>query len=59
VQTFTRTDDRCIVPDACVAPGPCPQYVPACGDGYTLIAYATQPNGCPSFTCDPLWIHPE
>jgi len=58
-RTYTRSPDRCILPDACVDTHACPLLVPNCGDGYTLVSYPTSPSGCPSFTCDPTWISPD
>jgi hypothetical protein len=51
-----RTDDRCLVQVACVTPGVCPQYVPACPSGYTRTSWAAPPGGCPAFACDPSFV---
>jgi hypothetical protein len=54
--TFTRNADRCVIFDECVKPGICPQFIPACPDGYTLSSFASAPAGCPHFACDPTFI---
>lgn len=56
VRTYTRTPDRCMMPAACVTPGVCAQYLPVCGEGYTLQQWASGQHGCPAFVCDPTWI---
>jgi hypothetical protein len=56
VRTYTRTADRCVVPAACVAPGVCAQYIPACGEGYSLSSWQSGTFGCPAYACDPNWV---
>lgn len=56
VGVHQRTVDRCIVQVACVQPGICPQYMPACPAGYTLSSWSAPPSGCPAFACDPSFI---
>jgi hypothetical protein len=58
VATYRRTEDRCLVFDACVDPGICPDYVPVCADGYTLASWASAPAGCPAHACDPAFEAP-
>ncbi|MBI4956317.1 MAG: hypothetical protein HY908_30145 [Myxococcales bacterium] len=53
VPTYTRSADRCVVFDACVAPGSCAQVFPSCSDGYTLATWKAGPLACPVFACDP------
>jgi len=48
-----RTADRCLMQVGCVKPGICPLFEPACAAGYTLSSWASLPNGCPAFACDP------
>lgn len=59
VYTSARSADRCLYPDGC-APGgqACPQFIPACPEGYTLASWASQPTGCPAFACDPAFTLP-
>lgn len=54
--TFTRTADRCVVFDACVQPGFCPLFVPACSEGYTLTSWRGGVNACSVYACDPTWL---
>jgi hypothetical protein len=56
VNVFTRSPDRCIVPNGCVKPSVCPEFVPECRTGYTLDSWAVAPDGCPAFTCDPSFL---
>jgi hypothetical protein len=53
VATYRRTEDRCLDFDACVDPGICPEYVPVCTDGYTLVSWPSSPSGCMAYACDP------
>jgi hypothetical protein len=53
VPTFKRGVDRCTTFDSCVKPGVCPQYVPACDEGYTLVSYTSAPFACNAYVCDP------
>ena len=53
VNAYTRSVDRCLIPDGCVSSGACPQFMPSCTDGYTLQSWPTQPDGCPAYACDP------
>jgi hypothetical protein len=53
VPTFKRGVDRCTTFDSCVKPGVCPQYVPACDDGYMLVSYTSAPLACNAYVCDP------
>jgi hypothetical protein len=60
VNVFTRTPDRCVVPNGCVRPSVCPAFVPVCPTGYTLDSWAVAPDGCSAFTCDPSFlVQPE
>jgi len=53
-----RTVDRCLVQTACVKPGICPLYAPACAPGYTLSSWPALPSGCLAFACDPSFVAP-
>lgn len=56
ITTYERDDNRCLVPTACVRPGICPMYLPACETGYDRAAWPTTPNGCSAFACDPAFV---
>lgn len=56
VNTFTRDENRCLVPTGCAAPGVCSMMLPACADGYTATRYTSAENACPRVVCDPNWI---
>jgi hypothetical protein len=56
VRTFTRTADRCLIPDACVTQGVCNILVPNCGPGYTANSWKRSPNACEAVACDPSWL---
>ena len=58
VRTFMRDADRCVLPDACVKPGACPLFFPACEAGYRLVSWPAAPNGCDAFACDPEFVSP-
>ena len=53
VYVYMRSVDRCLIPDGCVVPGVCPLFMPSCSAGYTLQSWATLPNACPAYACDP------
>jgi hypothetical protein len=48
-----RDADRCIMQVGCVKPGVCPLFEPLCASGYTLSSWASAPDACPAFACDP------
>ena len=54
--TFTRNADRCVEFSACVDGGVCPQYVPACPEGFSLSSWRGGVNACPVYACDPAWL---
>lgn len=56
VPTFTRSVDRCLVFDACVKPGICPQFLPACPEDYTQTTWAHSSSSCRAFACDPSFL---
>ncbi len=56
VRTYTRSEDRCILPSSCVSSGFCPQFLPACEEGYTLQSWTGGQFGCPQYVCDPAWL---
>lgn len=56
VATYERDANRCLLPTGCAKRGACPMYLPACGPGYTLTSWSTQPSGCPAFACDPSFV---
>jgi hypothetical protein len=53
VTTYERTADRCLLPNGCVAPRPCPLFVPACPAGYTLVSWKGGDEACNRYACDP------
>jgi len=56
VPTFTRSLDRCLVFDACVKPGICPQFLPACPADYTQSTWAHSSSSCKLMACDPAFL---
>jgi hypothetical protein len=56
IETFNRTPDRCLIPAGCVAPHPCPLFVPYCGTDYQATSWV-HTNGCSMVSCDPAWIY--
>lgn len=54
--TYTRDANLCLEFDACVAPGICPLYRPACAEGYVLASWPAGPDACPAFACDPAFL---
>ena len=56
VPTFKRSLDRCLVFTTCVKPGICPQFLPACDEGYTLSTWAQSSLGCKAMACDPTFL---
>ena len=56
VRDYTRSEDRCILPSACVDAGFCAAFVPACEEGYSLSSWAGGEFGCSQFVCDPAWL---
>jgi hypothetical protein len=57
VTTYTRDANLCLDFAACVTPGVCTLAVPACAAGYTLESWASGPQGCAQYACDPSFIH--
>lgn len=58
VATFDRNEDRCITPQECVVPASCGQTAPECAEGYELVTWATSPDACPAYACDPSFVIP-
>jgi hypothetical protein len=58
VETFTRTDELCLIPVQCVTMHICAFMRPSCPAGYTLNTWANDPLGCPGYTCDPTFVTP-
>jgi hypothetical protein len=56
VATYDRDANHCLRPTGCVSRGMCPMYIPACDEGYTLASWASKPDGCAAFACDPSFI---
>lgn len=54
--TYTRDANLCLDFDACVSPGVCPEYIPACAEGYTLVSWAAGDHACPAFACNPAFL---
>jgi hypothetical protein len=59
VASFVRTPDRCVTFHACVTPGVCALYLPACEDGYSLVSWNGGPHGCEQHACEPTWLEPQ
>ncbi len=57
VRTYMRDQDRCQHPAACVKPGICPMFMPACGEGYQLASWSSGTNACKAFACDPSFTY--
>ena len=53
VRTFVRNANRCELPGACVTPGVCALFLPACAEDYTLQSWSGGQHACPTFACDP------
>ena len=53
VSVQERDADRCIMQVGCVKPGICPLFEPLCASGYTLSSWASAPDACAAFACDP------
>jgi hypothetical protein len=58
VPAYTRDAELCLHFVACVRPGVCPLWRPACAEGYRLTAWGAGDQGCPAFACDPAFLHP-
>jgi hypothetical protein len=58
LNVWTRTAERCLIPDGCVAPAPCPDMKPSCEAGYMLTSWPAQPSACPQYRCDPSFLVP-
>ncbi len=57
VATFTLSSDRCLVPTGCAARrDTCPEFIPSCEPGYTLLSWPVQPHACTAFACMPSWL---
>ena len=55
VHSYTRNEDRCIVPTGCVIAPRCAQIRPGCATDYTAVTW----NGpCPQWSCDPTFTLP-
>jgi hypothetical protein len=51
--TYERDANRCLEPTGCVERQFCPLFRPQCDPGYRLVSWASRPDGCPAFACDP------
>ncbi len=56
VAVYTQSEDRCQYFDQCVTPGICPQYIPGCGEGMTLVTWKAAPSACNHFACYPDFV---
>lgn len=55
---YTRDENRCVVLSGCVEPGACAQYVPTCGEGYSLVSWTGGQFACTVYGCDPTFVVP-
>lgn len=56
-RSYSRDENRCMLPGPCVAAGPCiPKVFPSCATGYTRMKWLTAPNACVDIACDPTWL---
>jgi hypothetical protein len=53
--TYSRDDNRCLIPTGCVVAQDCPLDVD-CRAGYRAVLWRVQPAGCASFACDPAFL---
>ncbi len=53
VRSYARNEDRCVLPAACVTPGACALFVPACAEGYELQSWTGGKFACTVYACDP------
>jgi hypothetical protein len=58
VPTYTRDAGLCLDFAACVRPGVCPLWRPACAEGYRLTTWLAGDHACPAYACDPAFLHP-
>ena len=54
--TYERDANHCLEPTGCVERHFCPLFLPECDPGYRLVSWASQPNGCAAFACDPAFL---
>ncbi len=55
--TFSRTNDRCMIPTGCVEESTCPMVKPApCDEGYALSFFPANNPLCIEFVCDPTFL---
>jgi len=59
VRAYAYADDRCLVFEGCVEPGPCSQAMPSCEDGYVRVSWAGEPSACTQSACEPAWLHTD
>lgn len=59
VHTYSRSDELCMMPEGCVSPGVCAQYMPDCPGGYQLASWSGGQYACPQFACDPAFLAQE
>ena len=55
--TYSRDGNRCFQSTGCVERHLCPQLLPVCSPGYSLVSWASQPDGCLAFACDPSFLN--
>jgi hypothetical protein len=58
VPAYTRDAALCRQFVACVQPGACPLWRPACAPGYRLTTWPAGDHACPAFACDPAFLGP-
>ena len=57
--TYTRDENLCLLPNACVANDNCPSLAPPrCEDGYAITAWHVNSPGCMRLVCDPAFVLP-
>jgi hypothetical protein len=55
ILTFSRSENRCLLPKGCVKPGACAEDVGDCATGYRMETWSTAPSACKVHVCDPLF----
>ncbi len=54
--TFERDGNRCLASTGCATAGVCPQMMPSCDAGYTMVEWRHGPNACFAAACDPSFL---
>lgn len=58
VRTYTRNQDLCLLPGACVADGGCPSLQPPhCAAGYDVASWRIDAPSCVHLSCDPGFVN--